>query len=96
MTPTEVVSPLVPTCLRCCLNPQGMQCSTERWQIAGRHSGPMYRLSPGRVFASKASVAFAGVHSMQSQVYVVLGEPSCSDLDRSGSTGRDGDPVHRG
>ncbi|DBA73586.1 hypothetical protein WJX77_009352 [Trebouxia sp. C0004] len=47
--------------------------STDRWQIAGRRGGPMYWLSPGRGFTSKASVAFAGVHSMQSQVYFIPG-----------------------
>jgi len=40
----------------------------------------MYWLSPGRVFTSQASVAFAGVHSMQSQVYVVPGEPAVAIL----------------
>ena len=36
----------------------------------------MYWLSPGRVFTSQASVAFAGVHNMQSQVYFVPGKPA--------------------
>jgi hypothetical protein len=40
----------------------------------------MYWLSPGRVFTSQASVAFAGVHSMQCQVYVVPGEPAVAIL----------------
>ena len=44
------------------------------------HAGPMYWLSPGRVFTSQDSVAFAGVHSMQSQVYVVPGEPAVAIL----------------
>ncbi len=55
---------------------QERRCSTERWQIAGRRPGPMYWLAPGRVFTSQASVVFAGVHSMQSQVYSIPGEPA--------------------
>jgi len=34
----------------------------------------MYWVPPGSVFTSKASLAFAGVHSMQHQVYCFPGE----------------------
>ncbi|DBA66819.1 TPA: hypothetical protein ACH3X2_001955 [Trebouxia sp. C0005] len=38
----------------------------------------MYWLSPGRVFTSQASVVFAGVHNMQSQVYFAPGQPAAA------------------
>ena len=43
---------------------------------AGKRPGRMYWLRAGTVFESKAMMAFAGVHSLQQQVYFYEGHPA--------------------
>ena len=47
-----------------------------RWMQTGRCPGRMYWLKAGTMFGSKAMMVFAGVHSLQHQVYFCEGHPA--------------------
>ncbi|DBA72430.1 TPA: hypothetical protein ACH3X2_010461 [Trebouxia sp. C0005] len=72
--------------------PQGHFSTCFRWIEAGKRPGRMYWVRAGTVFESKALMAFAGVHSLQLQVYFNARQPALAILMQQPAGSADWEP----